>query len=118
MSACGGAGSGGGPNAAGDAKQGAGSESGADGAGAEVGIFSGKGAWKVEGAAMFLEENGQGLMLTEVKMPEGIDEGNQADLNIPTLFKSAITWTEDRETVSITSGENDWTFRKHFFQDE
>ena len=68
-----------------------------------TGLFSGVGGWKTEeGIIILLDDGGTGSMLSEVKI-----EGDASNLNIPSVYKTEITWSEDDETVTIKAAETE-----------
>ena len=75
---------------------------------ADKGLFSGAGGWKAEeGIIILLDDDGTGSMLSEVKM-----EGDTSNLNIPSVYKADITWSEEPETVTIKTTETEYIFQK------
>ena len=74
----------------------------------KTGPFSGTGGWKAEeGIILLLEADGSGAMLSEANY-----EGDTSNLNLPSVFKTDITWEEDDKTVNITAGDKKYSLQK------
>ena len=71
-------------------------------------VFPGIGGWRAEeGIVLLLDDGGSGSLLSEVKT-----EGDTANINVPSVIKTEVTWNEDDETVSVKATENEYTFQK------
>lgn len=74
----------------------------------ETGLFSGTGGWKTDqGSILLLESDGTGSILSEVNI-----QSSQSNMNLPNIFKAALTWEEDEDTVNITTAEGIYTLQK------